>query len=153
MQCHLDYLNLNFHCLSLNSLPLTPNNKRNSHVVFVHRRHLNFSFIFHHKMALLNSFCSMVIGRSLSAFKIDELSTNFLICDHTSFNCGRSKFLAKLNDEDMIISNMWDMIKAKIILCIRFVGIIKSKYYLLDKKKITMIENHAWKGSIGRFQW
>ena len=52
----------------------------------------------------LNSFCSMVIGRSLSAFKIDELSTNFLICDHTSFNCGRSKFLAKLNDEDMIIS-------------------------------------------------
>ena len=104
MQCHLDYLNLNFHCLSLNSLPLTPNNKRNSHVVFVHRRHLNFSFIFHHKMELLNSFCSMVIGRSLSAFKIDELSTNFLICDHTSFNCGRSKFLAKLNDEDMIIS-------------------------------------------------
>ena len=106
MQCHLDYLNLNFHCLSLNSLPLTPNNKRNSHVVFVHRRHLNFSFIFHHKMELLNSFCSMVIGRSLSAFKIDELSTNFLICDQTSFNCGRSKFLAKLNDEDMIISNM-----------------------------------------------
>ena len=56
-------------------------------------------------------------------------------------NCGRSKFLAKLNDEDMIISNMWDMIKAKIILCIRFVGIIKSKYYLLDKKKIY----HDWK--------
>ena len=86
MQFRLDYLNLNFHCLSLDSLPLTPNNKRNSYVVFVHRRHLNFSFIFHHKMALLNSFCSMVIGRSLSAFKIDELSTNFLICDHTSFN-------------------------------------------------------------------
>ena len=61
MQFRLDYLNLNFHCLSLDSLPLTPNNKRNSYVVFVHRRHLNFSFIFHHKMALPNFFCSVVM--------------------------------------------------------------------------------------------